>query len=91
MPNFRGFFSTQSGWGNLEFEDTEIIIKVAYGYLDMKELSFTHDKGLSTVNKISVGSDEIIAGFEEKDGLHKVHFEKELKLDQGDELIISFK
>ena len=89
--NFRSFFSTQSGWGNLEFEENKIILKVAYGYLDLKELSFTHEKNFSAINKISVGSEEIPSEFEQEDGLNIVLFEKELKLDQGDKLTISFK
>jgi len=89
--NFISFFSTQSGWGNLEIDDNEIILKVTYGYLDLRELNFTHEESLSAINKISVGSEEIKAGFEQEDVLNKVLFDKELKLDQGDELIVSFK
>ncbi len=89
--SFKSFFSTQSAWGNLEIDDNEIILKVAYGYLDLKELNFTHEKSLSDINQISVGSEEITSGFEQEDGLNKVLFEKELKLDQGDNLSISFK
>ena len=88
--NFRSFFSTQSGWGNLEFEENEIILKVAYGYLDLKELNFTHEKSLSAISKISVGSEEIQSGFDQEDGINKILFEEELKLDQGDEMNISF-
>jgi len=57
----------------------------------LKELNFTHEKSLSDINQISVGSEEIPSGFEQEDGLNKVLFEKELKLDQGDKLTISFK
>jgi len=89
--SFTSFFSTQSGWGNLEFNDNEIILKVAYGYLDLRELNFTHEKGLSAISKISVASEEIQSRFEQEDGLNKVLFEKELKLDRGDEMIVSFK
>jgi len=89
--NFTSFFSTQSGWGNLEFEENEITLKVAYGYLDLRELEFTCEKDLSDINQISVGSEEIPSGFEQEDGLNKVLFEMELKLDQGDKLTICLK
>jgi len=89
--NFLSFFSTQSGWGNLELKDDEIIVTLAYGYLDLKELNFTHKKGFSSIDKMIVDSDEIQSGFEKEDGIYRVLFEKELKLDQGDEMIVSFK
>lgn len=86
--SFTSFFSTQSGWGNLDFNDTRIILKVAYGYLDIKEMNFTHEKSLSEISKIVFGSEEIPSGFEKSDGLNKIIFETVLKLDQGDELVI---
>jgi len=86
--NFISFISTQSGWGNIEFKEDQIILKVAYGHLDLKEMNFTHEKGFSAIRKMVVGSEEIQSGFEQEDGLNKVLFEKELKLDQGDELLI---
>lgn len=89
--SFTSFFSTQSGWGNIELSENEIILTVAYGYLDLKELNFTHEKSLSSISKIVLGSMEIEAEFEQEDGLNKVLFEKEVKLDQGDELILHFK
>jgi len=89
--NFISFFSTQSGWGNLEVDNNKIILKVAYGYLDLQELNFTHEKSFSAISKIVVGSKEIKAGFEHEEGLYKVLFGKEVKLDHGEELIISFK
>ncbi|NOY38267.1 MAG: hypothetical protein GXO83_11930, partial [Chlorobi bacterium] len=89
--NFKSFFSTQSGWGSLETEDNKIILKIAYGYLDLKELNFTHKKSLSEITRGIVGPEEIKTVFVQEDGLNKVLFDKELKLDHGDELIISFR
>ncbi len=88
VGGFKSFFSTHSGWGNIEFNDNEIVINVAYGYLDLKELNFTSQKSLTEINKLVVDSEEIDAGFVQKDGLNKVLFEKVLKLDTGDELNI---
>ncbi|MEN8227398.1 MAG: GH116 family glycosyl hydrolase [Bacteroidota bacterium] len=86
--SFKSFFSTQSGWGNLEFEENKIILNVAYGHLDVKELTFTHEQSLSGISQIVVGSEEIKAEFEQVEGLNRVLFENELKLDQGEKLII---
>lgn len=89
--DFIGFFSTQNGWGNLGFKDEKLVLKVAHGYLDLKELNFTHEKGISAVNKVAVGPDEVPAELKKYEGTYKILFEKELKLDHGDEMIISFK
>jgi uncharacterized protein (DUF608 family) len=88
--NFKSFFSTQSAWGNFEFADNEIILKVAYGYLDLKELNFTHERSLSSISKIIVGSEEFKAEFKQEDGLNRILFDKDVKLDQGEEMLIHF-
>ncbi len=89
--NFTSFVSTQSGWGNLRFEDDMIALKVEYGYLDLQELQFTHGQSFSDIVKIEVGTDEIPGEFSQEDKWSKIRFSKLLKLDTGDELVISMK
>ena len=89
--NFTSFFSTQSGWGNLRSEDNVIALKVEHGYLDLQELQFTHGQIFSEIVKIEVGTDEIQGEFSQEDNVSKVLFGKLLKLDAGDEFVISLR
>ncbi len=89
VGDLKSFFSTQSGWGNIEYNDNKIVINVAYGYLDLKELNFTSQKSLSEINKVVVGSKVIKAKFKQKDGLNKILFKKVLKLNKEEKLIIN--
>jgi hypothetical protein len=89
--NFTSFFSTRSGWGILRSEDNEIALKVEHGYLDLQELQFTHGQIFSEIVKIEVGTDEVQGEFSQVDNLSKVLFGKLLKLDAGDEFVISLR
>ncbi len=86
---FTGFFSTGSGWGNLECTDQRISISLAYGYLDLNQLNFTRSKQLSDISKIELGEEKIEGRVEQADGVNRIVFESPVKLDQGDKLIIS--
>ncbi len=88
--DFTCFVCTRSGWGNLRSEDNVIALKVEYGYLDLKELQFTREQSISDIIKIEVGSDEIPGEFSQEENILKVRFETLLKLDAGDELVISW-
>jgi hypothetical protein len=84
-----GFFSTHSGWGTLDYTGQQITISIAHGYLDLNELHFTRSKSLSDIKKIQVGEEEMEARLEQADGVNRIVFESKVKLDQGDQLIIS--
>jgi hypothetical protein len=87
--DFTSFVCTHSGWGNLRSEDNEIALKVEHGYLDLQELHFTREGSFSGISKMALGPDEVSFEFEQEGNISKVRFEKLLKLDQGDELVIS--
>ena len=89
--NFTSFFSTQTAWGNVVFEDQKVTIQVAYGNLDLEEVHFTHDKSFSTISGITVGTEEIKANLEQDGNTYQVSFEKLAKLDQGEALVLSLK
>ncbi len=57
--------------------------------LDLQELQFTHEQSISDIIKIEVGMDEIPGEFSQEENISKVRFETLLKLDEGDELVIS--
>ena len=87
--DFSSFVCTRSGWGNLRSEDNEIALKVEHGYLDLQELHFTREGSFSGIRKMTLGQDDISFELEQEGNLTKVRFETLLKLDEGDELVIS--
>ena len=87
--DFTSFVCTRSGWGNLRSEDNEITLKVEHGYLDLQELHFTREGSFSGIRKMTLGPDEVSFELEQEGNLTKVRFESLLKLDEGDELVIS--
>jgi hypothetical protein len=87
--DFTSFVCTQSGWGNLRSEDNVIALKVEHGYLDLQELHFTREGSYSSIRKMTVGPDDVPFEFEQEGNVSKVRFETLLKLDEGDELLIS--
>jgi uncharacterized protein (DUF608 family) len=89
--NFNSFVCTQSGWGNLRSGDYEIALKVEHGYLDLEEIQFTRDGSYSDIEKATLGPDEIPYNLDQEENLSVVRFDKLLKLDAGDELVISLK
>jgi len=89
--DFTSFVCTQSGWGNLRSEDNVIALKVAHGYLDLQELQFTREAPFSAIGKMTIGPDEVPYNLDQEDDLARVRFDKLLKLDAGDELVISLK
>ncbi|MEN8202333.1 MAG: GH116 family glycosyl hydrolase [Bacteroidota bacterium] len=88
--SFSSFFSTQSGWGNIEVGDDQIVVRVAYGYLDLQELNFTHDEHIASIGEITAGSEEVQSSLAQEGNQHLVQFGKIVKLDQGEELIVAF-
>jgi uncharacterized protein (DUF608 family) len=88
VGNFTSFYSTQTAWGNVVFEDQKIVIQVAYGNLDLEELHFTHEKSFSAIQSLTAGSTELEASLEHEGNTYQVSFEKLAKLDQGEELVL---
>ncbi|MEN8155772.1 MAG: GH116 family glycosyl hydrolase [Bacteroidota bacterium] len=86
--DFVSFFSTQSGWGNIEVGDGQIVVRVAYGHLDLQELNITSEK---TIGEVTAGSEEVQASLEQEGNHHRVQFEKVVKLDQGEALVVVFR
>jgi hypothetical protein len=87
--DFSSFVCARSGWGNLRSEDNEITLMVVHGYLDLQELHFTREGSFSGIRKMTLGQDDISFELEQEGNLTKVRFGKLLKLDEGDELVIS--
>jgi uncharacterized protein (DUF608 family) len=88
---FTSFFSTRNGWGNIISTEGSITLKVESGYLDLQELQFTHGQIFSDISKIEVGMDEIQGEFSQEGNISKVLFGKLLKLDAGDEFVMSLR
>jgi hypothetical protein len=88
---FSSFVSTQSGWGNLGSDQDAISIKVEHGYLDLQAFYFTRQGTDAEIRKIMVGPDEIPFSLDRENGLSKIEFDKLVKLDTGDELVITLK
>jgi hypothetical protein len=89
--DFTSFVCTQSGWGNLRSEDNVIALKVEHGYLDLQELQFTREAPFPAIGKMTLGPDQVPYNLDQEDDLARVRFDKLLKLDAGDELVISLK
>ena len=89
--DFTSFICTQSGWGNLRSEDNVIALKIEHGYLDLQELQFTREGHFSAIGKMTLGPDEVPYNLDQEEDMSRVRFDKLLKLDAGDELVISLK
>jgi uncharacterized protein (DUF608 family) len=89
--DFTTFICTQSGWGNLRSGNHEIALRVEHGHLDLQELRFTHEQALSGITGIKAGMDEVTGEFSQEENVYKVRFRSLLKLDAGDELVISLR
>ena len=82
--------SLKGAAGSLGLETIhEIALKVEHGYLDLQELHFTREGSFSGIRKMTLGQDDISFELEQEGNLTKVRFGKLLKLDEGDELVIS--
>ncbi len=89
--DFTSFVCTRSGWGNLSSGDRMIALKVAHGYLDLREIQFTRVGPFSAIAKMTLGPDQVPYSLEQEDGFSRIRFDSLLKLDAGDELVISLK
>ena len=89
--DFTTFISTQSGWGNLRSDDKDISLKVENGYMDLLSFHFTRDGSNPAVSKITIGTEEIPYSLEQEEQLSMLRFDRIVKLDAGDEMVISLK
>ena len=88
---FTSFVCTESGWGNLMSDDHKIGLKVAHGYLDLEEFQFTRIAPFTGIEEITLGDDMVAFRLEKGDEQSGIHFDQLLKLDEGDELVITLK
>lgn len=88
---FETFFSTESGWGNIKVKEGKIMVKVDHGYLDLREVDFTHTARISSMGKITAGDEVVEASLEQEGPVYQVQFDKVVKLDRGEKLNILIK
>ena len=89
--DFTSFVCTQEGWGEMESADQSIALRVEQGYLDLQELFFTRTGQFSGIAEVTVGDDDMAFELEQADDFSRVRFADLVKLDSGDELVISLK
>ncbi|WP_105620060.1 GH116 family glycosyl-hydrolase [Vallitalea okinawensis] len=80
--DFKSFWSIDGAWGNIEINKEQVILKVLYGSLEIRQLELSF---IDQIKEITLNREELEYAFEED----KIIFQKEYTVNASEEIIIT--
>ncbi len=84
--DFRFFFITGTGWGNVSYENDTVVIKLTYGELKISKIFLKSDEREVVVHK---GGKKLDLDSSIEESFLKIHFSETTTISKGEELVIS--